>query len=210
MFGVAGLRASLQPDIDRSRASRPMNTFTVWSALFVLGHVTGGTCMGSAVGALGALLPGSWFAPATAGLSMLCVALAMHEFGVVRLPMPQLHRQVQRDWMRSKHWNLVAFGYGMQLGCAIATRIPSTTAYAVMGFAFLSGAWRKGALIMGVFGLFRSWAPVFIGPHVTSPDGSLHYAMLFNANEARIKTLAGTALLTAAILIIATSFWVAS
>lgn len=210
MFGVAGLRASLQPDIDRSGASRSANTFAAWSALFVLGHVTGGATMGSALGAIGMLLPASWLAPATVGLALLCVVLSMHEFGIARLPMPQLRRQVQRNWMLHRHWNFVAFGYGLQLGCGVATRIPSTTAYGVMGFALLSGTWWKGAVIMGVFGLLRSWAPVFIGSRITSPDSSMQYAMLFSANEVRIKTFSGAVLLAAAIVVVATSFWVAS
>lgn len=207
MFGVAGLRASLQPELERRSRLRFANTFAAWSVFYVLGHIVGGASVGGVLGAIGLLLPAAWLWRAIFGLSFLCVLWSLHEFGLLRLPMPQLHRQVQRNWMQQRHWNFVAVGYGVQLGCGLATRIPSTTTYAVMCFALLSGTWWKGSLIMAVFGLFRSWAPVAMGPRVSSPEASMQYAMLFSANEARIKTIAGAVLLAAGLVVAATAWW---
>lgn len=206
MFGVAGLRVSLEPELERRSRLRFANSFAAWSAFYVLGHVAGGAAVGGILGAMGGLLPGGVHWGATAGLPVLCALWALQEFGRLRLPMPQLHRQVQRNWMHRRHWNLVAVGYGVQLGCGAATRISSPTTYAVMCFALLSGSWWKGSLIMAVFGLLRSWAPVAMGRRVSSPEASVQYAMLFSANEARIKAVSGSALLVAGLVIGATTW----
>lgn len=207
MFGVAGMRASMQKELEREGPIRFTNTFAAWSAFYIAGHVLGGAIPGALLGAAGGLIPAVLQARLSLALALVCVFACLREFGYVRLPMPQLHRQVRRNWMRTLDWNLVALGYGLQLGCGIATRIPSTTTYVTLCFALLSGNWWKGALIMTLFGLVRSWLPVAIGRDVQSPESSMRVAMLFSANQYRMQGLAGVTLLFAGLVLAGRYFW---
>src|SRR5262245_50405091 len=137
MFGVSGLR-SRQLQVQYQGTGKrhwPWLRYGVWALIWVAGHVAGGALLGAALGWLGSkVLPKPW----PAGLVVLSVGslvLALHQLQVLRLPLPQLHRQVSRLWLLQLPWNLVALGYGLQLGCGVATRIKVATTYAVFGCA---------------------------------------------------------------------------
>lgn len=152
---------------------------------------------GALLGAAGEALPAGWIPRLWLAAAVACFGWALHEFGLLRLPMPQLHRQVQRHWMQRLPWNLVALGYGLQLGSGVVTRIPTAATYATLLCALLSGSGWKGALIMGTFGLSRSWLPVMIGRRVQSPESSMYYAWLFQSQQAAVKRVTGASLLLA-------------
>jgi hypothetical protein len=179
----------------------------MWAAMYVFAHLAGGVVCGMLFGSAGLLLPKRMIEASSPGVAAVCLVAALHEFGLIRLPMPQLHRQVQRHWVRTMHWNAVALGYGVQLGCGVATRIPSIATYVALCFAAVSASPWKGALMMGTFGFVRSWLPVVVGPRLGSPEASMQYAMIFHAHESRIRTIAGGTLLATGIALAAASFW---
>jgi hypothetical protein len=177
----------------------------VWALLWVVGHVAGGAVLGAALGWAGALLSAGGQAIALALLGAGCLAGGLHQLGVIRLPMPQVPRQVPRHWLGRLPWSVVALGYGVQLGCGAATRIKVATTYAAFGFALLSGSAAAGALLLGLFGLARSLLPVVLGPGMASPTRSLGFAVDFDAHEKWVGKLNGVALLLTAALL---AFWV--
>ncbi len=200
MFGVSGLRSQqLQAQYEGTgKRHRPWIRYGIWALLWVAGHVAGGVLLGAALGWLGSGLP-----PATqpAGLVVLsggCLGMALHQLQVLRLPLPQLHRQVSRLWLVRLPWDLVALGYGLQLGCGVATRIKVATTYAVLGCAFLSGSALAGGFILGAFGAARSVLPVVLGPWVASPKRALSFALKFDDYAGRVGKLNGAVLLAAA------------
>ena len=126
---------------------------------------------------------------------MLCFAATLHQFKIIRLPMPQVQRQVSRLWLPNFHKNLVAFGYGFQLGSGVATRIKIATTYIVIGCAFCSGSLITGATIGGVFGFSRAVLPIVLAPYNTVPGESLAFALKFNSFDGKVQKINGAALL---------------
>lgn len=203
MFGVSGLRYRLllPPGSAGGASRRAAIGYGLWSLCWVTGHVAGGGLLGAALGWLGAGLSPGGRLVGVAVLSAGCLAGGLHQLGLIRLPMPQLHRQVPRTWTLRIPWGLVALGYGLQLGCGVATRIRVATTYVVLGCALLSGSAAAGALILGAFGAARSLLPVALGPRFACPRGALSFTLKFDTHEGRVGTLNGAALLAAAVLL---------
>lgn len=208
MFGVAGQRASLlTPGGARLRSSASaLGSYAVWAACWIAGHICGGVLLGAAAGWMGAGLAMRNQVAALTLLSAACVAAALHQFNVIRLPLPELPRQVQRLWIIKYPWNLLAIGFGLQLGCAVATRVKVATTHVVLGCALLSGSAVAGGLILGSFGAARSVLPILIGPRVARPEKSLSTALAFDAYEGLVGKLNGAFLLMAAIWLINSSW----
>jgi cytochrome c biogenesis protein CcdA len=132
---------------------------SVW--LHALGCVIGSICMGTLLGAGGALIPWSLIGhsqqiviPLVTGLVSL--AYGARELDLLRIPCPQLHRQVPAGWRYRLPRRAVATLYGVVLGFGFATRIPVSTLYAAATWAFLRGDPVLAALIMIPFGIGRA------------------------------------------------------
>ena len=70
--------------------------------------------------------------------------------------LPTWRRQVDEAWLgRYRGW-VVGTGFGAQLGVGVVTIVTSSTTYAVLLLAALSGSAPVGALVGGVFGLVRA------------------------------------------------------
>jgi len=196
MFGVAGLRFQhlMKRRIGES-GWRSATGYGIWIMCWIVGHIAGGAALGALLGWLGEMLPQRAH---TIGLLLLsggCLVWALHQFRLIRLPMPQLHRQVARAWMQRLPWNSVALGYGVQLGCGVATRIKVATTYAVIGCALLSESAIAGSLILGLFGVARSILPVALAQHAASPERSFSVAQGFSTHEQLVSKLNGVGLL---------------
>jgi hypothetical protein len=142
-------------------------------------------------------------------LGAACVAAALLQLRLVRLPLPHWPRQVPRTWLLRLPWDLLAWGYGLQLGCGVATRIKMATTHVVLGFALLSGSAAAGALILGCFGAARAVVPVMLGPGVASPTRSLGIALSFDDHEARVARWNGVVLLVTAVVLLGYGWLVA-
>jgi hypothetical protein len=201
MFGVTGLRFRTLSNW----ASRPWLRirFAVWAGLWVTGHALGGFLIGGVLGWAGSTLSRSGEAVG-AVLALGCVALAVRQSGWLRVPLPECRRQVQRGWMMRLPWSVVALGYGLQLGCGVATFITVSTTYAALAFTFLSGSAVRGGIIMGLFGLVRCFPPVVAAPYVASPLESLEFGARVDRYEPWILRANAILLwLTAAVLLVA-------
>jgi cytochrome c biogenesis protein CcdA len=136
-------------------------------AAFAAGSIAAGAALGLALGwvaerAGGGSVHGAW---AAAGVA---AAYAAREAGLLRLPIPQLRRQVPQRWREVLPLPATAFLYGAGLGVGFVTYIPVATLVAVTaavaladpsdGMAALAafGAGRAVVLVAATAGL-RDW-----------------------------------------------------
>lgn len=200
MFGVSGLRIHQSRQAGSSRWGITA-AYAAWSAIWIVAHLAGGAAVGSVLG-----LAGRWV-PLPAGVTpwILAVILALgglHHLGLIRLPMPQLHRQVPRGWMK---WPLVwtALGYGVQLGSAVSTRISNFATYAALAASFLTRNPADGAITMMIFGIARALPAVLTGPMAHSPQRSFVLAIRVGEWEPHVHKYSGVVLLLYAALLAA-------
>jgi hypothetical protein len=136
----------------------------VTTAAYVLGSLVGGLALGGLFGLVGSTLPEAWRAsPWALGLAavLLLVGLAL-DLRVGGLELPSWRRQVDEQWLtRYRGW-VYGVGFGAQLGFGLVTIITSSTTYAVVLLALLSGSPGAGLLIGGVFGLVRALPSVLM------------------------------------------------
>jgi cytochrome c biogenesis protein CcdA len=179
MFGVSGLK------IERLRQAsasviQVTASYGAWSAIWVAAHGAGGTVIGAMLGTVGTIFRlkvqmSYWIVTA------ILVLGGLHHFGVLRVSMPQVHRQVPRHWMLRWPLAWVALGYGIQLGSAVATRITNFATYAALAAAISTGSPFWGAVTMMVFGVARALPAVLVGPFAGSPDRS--FILAFRVGE---------------------------
>jgi len=152
--------SSISPFGERARASSWWLTTTA----YVISSVLGGLVLGLLVSSLGALVPERWrWSPAAflVAALLLLVGLAL-DLRVGGLSLPAWRRQVDVAWIgRYRGW-VVGLGYGAQLGFGLVTIVTSSTTYAVVVLALLSGTPWAGALVGAVFGLVRAVPLVLI------------------------------------------------
>src|SRR6478752_4497910 len=146
--------SSISPFGERARASR----WWVTVVAYLLGSLLGGLTLGLLAAGLGSLLPdGIRESPATATvLAVLLVAGLLLDRGVAGRRLPSWRRQVDENWLSGYRGWVYGVGFGTQLGFGVVTIVTSSTTYAVVVLAFLSGTPWAGALIGGVFGLVRA------------------------------------------------------
>jgi hypothetical protein len=146
--------SSISPLGERARNSRWWLTTTA----YVVGSVTGGLALGALAALVGSLVPESWrSSPWVLGAVALLLAL-----GVVvdarsgGHGVPSWRRQVDVRWLDAYRGWVMGLGFGTQLGFGLVTIVTSTTTYAVVLFAALSGNVAVGLAIGGAFGLVRA------------------------------------------------------
>ena len=123
-------------------------------ALFALAATASAALLGLA---LGALLPaGGGRAAAVVALFALLEAAA--ELGLVRLPLPQLRRQVPQRWRERYPQPLAALLYGAGLGVGFATYLPVATLLVVAAGVIALAGPGAGAAVLAAFGLGRGLA----------------------------------------------------
>lgn len=153
--------SSISPLGERARNSRWWLTTTA----YLVGSLVGGLAVGGLAALLGSLVPASvrgsvWGLVVVAVLLLVGLAL---DLGVGGLRLPTWRRQVDVAWLdRYRGW-VMGLGFGAQLGFGLVTIITSSTTYAVVLLAALSGDLRVGLLVGGVFGLARALPSAFMG-----------------------------------------------
>ena len=152
--------SSISPLGERARASR----WWVTTTAYVLGSLVGGLALGGLSGLLGSVVPdpvrsSPWALGLAAALLLLGLALDLRLGG---LTLPSWQRQVDEQWLtRYRGW-VYGVGFGAQLGFGLVTIITSSTTYAVVVLAVLSGSPGAGLLLGGVFGLVRALPSVLM------------------------------------------------
>ena len=194
---------SISPLGERARASRWWLTTTA----YVISSTLGGVAVGALAALLGGLVPEevrSSPAVLLVAAAALVVGLAL-DLGVGGAHLPSWRRQVDEAWLgRYRGW-VVGTGFGAQLGVGVVTIVTSSTTYAVLLLAALSGSVPVGALVGGVFGLVRA-LPLVMMVRVDTRERlwavlrRVELASPTADRVARLALAAGAAALTAAAL----------
>lgn len=130
-------------------------------ALFTAGSVLGAAALGAVLGLAGAPLDREWALGVVAALALVAAA---REAGLVRIPLPQLRRQVPERWRRE--WPLAgwSFGYGLGLGVGLLTHQVVWTFWVMAAGALALGDPLVAAACLTPFGLGRALMVVLPAP----------------------------------------------
>lgn len=128
---------------------------------YIVGALAGGSALGGAAAAVGALAHGvvPWSQSAAFVVGLLVVAAAGLGDVVRRgraLPWPQ--RQVNEDWLTTYRGWIYGIGFGFQLGLGVVTYITTFGVLATIAVAFLTASPPAGVLIGAGFGVTRGLA----------------------------------------------------
>jgi hypothetical protein len=146
--------ASISPLGERARAARWSRTVTA----YVLGSLVGGAALGAVAGAVGSLVPQRWLSSSAAVVVVVALLLAGLVLDVCSGEQgpPSWRRQVDETWLaRYRGW-VYGLGYGVQLGLGVVTIVTSSTVYATVLLAGLTGSTGTGAALGAVFGGVRA------------------------------------------------------
>ena len=149
-------------------------TRTRWAGALAL-HAAGATAtaaaFGAAAAAVAALLGAPWGRAGEVVLAAVAVLYLVRELTGLRVPVPQLRRQVP-DWWRTYFGRPVAaFLYGAGLGVGFFTFLGHGTLVVVTVGAAATGRPLLGALVMAPFGLARGLAPLVAARSEEPEDG---------------------------------------
>jgi cytochrome c biogenesis protein CcdA len=122
-------------------------------ALFTAGAVVAAVALGATLGAIGAALPGRTALGVAAAVAVIG---ALRELGVVRVPLPDMRRQVPEPWRRDQPLAVWSTGYGAILGAGFGTFQPVVTFWVVCAAAIALGSPVASAACLAMFGLGRA------------------------------------------------------
>lgn len=126
------------------------------AAAHLVGAVVGASLLGAFLGSVGLALQGVGLRVNGLVVVAICsLVYATHELGAVRLPTPELHRQVPAHWRSSFSPPVAAGLYGLALGAGVVTHITTATFYVVCVAAVALGDPIVGAIVLGAFGFGR-------------------------------------------------------
>src|SRR5947209_1726264 len=137
----------------------------------VLAHAAGAAAsaaaLGAALGGIGGVLRAPWGRPGLVGLAAVAGTYAVRELLGVRIPLPNLRRQVPEWWRTFFSPPAAAFLYGAGLGVGFLTYLSFGTLVAVAAAAVASGSPATGALLVAPFGVARGLS-VLVAANATS------------------------------------------
>ena len=169
--------------------------------LHALGAAATAAAFGAAVAAAGALLGAPWGRAGALAVAAIAAAYVLRDAAGVRVPIPQLRRQVP-DWWRTYFGRgLASFLYGAGLGVGVFTYLGHGTVIAVAGAAASTGRPWLGAALMAPFGLARGLAPLAAIRADEPEDGrtlvdrlaSMHGGIRRTANAAALVAIGAAA-----------------
>jgi hypothetical protein len=152
-------------------------------ALYAAAHGLSGAIAGSSIALIGTALilgPLKIQSQSIVLFSVFCIVLSLHEWRFIRLPLPQLERQVPKRWSRLSGYGMVF--YEAVLGAGIGTRISTATYYALLLGVLLSGRVMNGTVAMAAFGLARAF-PVCVLAALRLRDTDKYLSILMNGKE---------------------------
>lgn len=163
--------SSISPLGERARSSRWWLTTTA----YLVGSLAGGLALGGLAARVGSVLPDDlrtsrWTLVVVALLLLVGLVLDLRDAPSV----PSWRRQVDEQWLgRYRGW-VYGAGFGAQLGFGLVTIVTSTTTYAAVLLAALTGHLGAGLSVGATFGLVRA-LPSLLMARVVDRDG-LHRA----------------------------------
>jgi hypothetical protein len=164
--------SSITPIGERGRHKQ----YPATASWFAVGAVVGGAALGLGMAALAAVYGAIGVSKTVTCVAAAAVALtgASSDAGVgPRVPIHR--RQVNERWMDTYRSWAYGLGFGLQIGCGVATYIATAALYVLIVFGVASGAPLLACVGGAVFGLVRGGS-VLLGRNVTTPDRllSLH------------------------------------
>jgi hypothetical protein len=181
-------------------------TRTRWAGALAL-HAAGATAtaaaFGAAVAAVAALLGAPWGRAGGVVVAAVAVLYISRELTGLRVPVPQLRRQVPEWWRTYFGRPLAAFLYGAGLGVGFFTFLGHGTLVVVTVGAAATGRPLLGALVMAPFGLARGVAPL-VGAGSQEPEDGRRLVDRLSSMSGRLRSglntlaLAGVAAAAAA------------
>ena len=189
---------SISPVGERSRNQRWWLTATAYT----VGSVLAGAALGAILGAGGRLTVGAWSSGIRVGiLGAALIVAVLADGGVLGLRVPSWHRQVDERWLTTYRGWVYGAGFGLLLGVAVATIVPSAVTYAALAATLLTADWRWGLVIGATFGAVRSM-PLLLAGGLTTAD-RLYTAMRRVAGAEGVvhrATMAAQAVIATALL----------
>jgi len=159
--------SSISPLGERARHSRWWLTTTA----YLLGSLAGGLALGGLAATLGGLVPvtvrgSGWTLVAVAALLVVGLVVDLRN----QRSVPSWRRQVDEQWLtRYRGW-VYGVGFGAQLGFGLVTIVTSTTTYAAVLLAALTGDLGAGLAIGATFGLVRALPSLLMARVVERAD----------------------------------------
>jgi hypothetical protein len=170
---------------------------TKWAgavALHAAGAAATAAVFGAAVAAAGALLGAPWGRAGAVVVAVAAVVYVVRELTGVRIPVPQLRRQVP-DWWRTYFGRpLAAFLYGAGLGVGFLTFLGHGTLVVVTIGVAATGRPLLGALVMAPFGLARGLAPL-VGARSNVPEDGARLVDRLSSMSGRLRSATNVAAL---------------
>jgi uncharacterized membrane protein YphA (DoxX/SURF4 family) len=165
-------------------------------ALHALGAAATAAAFGAAVAVAGALLGAPWGRAGAVIVGAIAVLYLARELTGIRVPVPQLRRQVP-DWWRTYFGRpLAALLYGAGLGVGFLTFLGHGTLVAVTVGVASTGRPLLGALVMAPFGVARGLAPL-VGLRSRTPEDGRHLVDRLSSTSGRGRRLLNGAVLIA-------------
>ena len=138
-------------------------------ALHVLGATFSAGLLGLVLGATGSLLDAPWGRGAMDVIAVIALAYAAREILGVRVPLPELRRQVPEWWRGTLGPRVVAFLYGVALGPGFLTHLRHGTFVAAAIVAVALGDPALGLVVIAPFGLARGLGVALASAARTEP-----------------------------------------
>ncbi len=107
-------------------------------------------------------------APLAIGLGVIALAYAVHEVGLIRLPVPGREWQVPAHWVRNTFYRSAAV-FGGTVGLGIFTRVPFASLPIFLAWLFVSGNVIYGALAGLVYGATRA-VSIYSSSNIEEPE----------------------------------------
>ena len=184
-------------------------TRTRWAgalALHAVGATTTAAGFGALVAAAAAMLGAPWGRAGGAIVAGVAVLYLVRELTGIRVPVPQLRRQVP-DWWRTYFGRpLAAFLYGAGLGVGFFTFLGHGTLVVVTVGVASTGRPLWGALAMAPFGLARGLGPLVAAGSREPEDGRRLVDRLSSTSDRLRRGLNGLAL-TGMLAAVAAAAW---
>jgi|GEM_PF-223734 hypothetical protein len=190
--------STITPIGERAKGHRYAGTV----AWFVLGATVGGLLFGTLAAGLAAVVGAAHLSDSVRlGVALAAVVVAVvSDRGLAGVRVPVHMRQVNERWLDAYRPWAYGAGFGVQIGCGLATYITTAAVYLTVVLAALTGDPLAAVAVGAVFGVARGMA-VTLTARINSPSVLLAFHQRFEALRPWAdRAVAGTCLVVAGVL----------